>query len=128
MVFLLGIIIISVFLFIPQPIKAETEIVGINSIDDVIMTCFWDNDGFFIGGGTQYNPYSDWLEIGSAGSSEVQEKQVYLKFADIPIIPNKNITSMRLRMYRDRSIEHGDDLNQTIFFNLINNNWNQDNN
>lgn len=119
---MLGITVLSIFLFI-QPIKADTEIVGVHPTDDTAITCWWDrDDGFFIGGGISPSPYYDILYLGF--DRDVLEHQPYLKF-DIPIIPNKTITSMRLRMYRLRSIEHGDDIDQCIFINMVNNNWNQ---
>ena len=54
MVFLLGIIIISVFLF-PQPIKDETETIGVYPLEDNYMSPNWDSDGLLISDGYQSN-------------------------------------------------------------------------
>ena len=123
--FLLGFIVLGMFLFI-QPIKAETETVGIHPTDDNVITCWWDkDDGFFIEGGLSYSPDSEELKLGyDAGTGNVLERQPYLKF-DIPIVANKTITSMRLRIYRLRCIEHSDGIDQCIFINMVNNNWNE---
>ena len=137
-ILLLGIIIISVFLF-PQPIKAETEIEGIVVSDDINVYGLWDKDGFFLGEFTQNpnvypRPYLEEIDIGYYGTSTPDncfvEQQAYLKFVDIPIIPNKNITSIRLRMYHLRSdnIDNDDYIeNPTLklTINLVNNNWSE---
>ena len=46
--FLLGIMVLSMFLFIPQLINAETEIVPIYPEEDVSISGMWDEDGIFL--------------------------------------------------------------------------------
>ena len=128
---MLGVIVMSIFLFI-QPIKAESEIVGITASDDVIVSVFYDIDGFFLGGFNHTwsinNPDYDKLIIGY--SQETSDESItgfvhqypYLKFN----LPNRTeeITSMDLRLeqlYDNPQINIGHNL--TI--NLVNNNWNE---
>ncbi len=123
--FLTGMIIISIFLFI-HPIRAENEILGINPTDDREIQGLWDKDGFFIEGLN----YSSWnftvLRVGWDGITAEQlprEHRIYLKF-NISTKPNKTIISMilRLRVIGDFGDE-GRNYNMTT--NLVANNWNE---
>jgi len=135
---LIGFLMLSMFLF-TQPIKAETEIEGIVVSDDINVYGLWDKDGFFLGEFIQNpnvypKPYLETIRIGYYGTSTpincFVEQQLYLKFVDIPIISNKNITSISLRMYHLRSdnIDSDDYIeNPTLklTINLVNNNWSE---
>ena len=137
-ILLLGIIVLSTFLLI-RPIKAETEIVGIITNDDVMVYGLWDEEGFFLGEyvdnpNLYIEPYHERLIVGYSGTSTpldcFYERQAYLKFNNIPIIPNKNITSIRLRLYHRFSdnIDSDDYIEKPMIkltVNLVNNNWSE---
>ncbi|GAI60898.1 unnamed protein product, partial [marine sediment metagenome] len=97
--FLLGIIVLSMFLFI-HPIKADTEIVPIYTEEDVSITAMWDEDGIFL---HYHNYWENNLYLGGSlyPGGELRTKSItFLKFN----IPNKTlgenefITSMKVRL------------------------------
>jgi len=127
MVFLLGIIIISVFLF-PQPTKAETEIIGVYPLEDNYMSPQWDSDGLLTSDGYQANNGNWYLMVGNSfhPSGSISSKMItYLKF-DIPN-STKEIKSMKLRMYYNYVSNTSFDRPMPVKTELVNNNWSEEN-
>jgi len=125
--FLLGFIVLSMFLFI-QPIKAESETVGIIPTDDVSVSCEWDRDDFFLRGFSS-NPADEDIFFGveNRGGGEYEEHRPYLKY-EIPTIPNKVIVSIELRVYVPPTFFETDITPQfdwNISIDLVANNWNE---
>ena len=127
MVFLLGIIIISVFLF-PQPIKDETETIGVYPLEDNYMSPNWDSDGLLISDGYQSNNGNWYLMVGNSfhSSGAINTLMMtYLKF-DIPN-STKEIKSMKLRMYYNFVQNDSFDRPMPIKTELVSNNWSEEN-
>ncbi len=117
---LTGILLVSMFFLFIQPIKAENEIVPIDSEEDVSISGNWDEDGIFTG---YENHWKYDLFLGDISySGERSNSIIFLKFN----IPNKtlgeyeSITSMKLRLTQKSN--YGS-FEMPIKTELVENNW-----
>ncbi|KKL70819.1 hypothetical protein LCGC14_2101100 [marine sediment metagenome] len=131
-IFLIGIIVLSMFLFV-QPIKAENEIIGIYPVEvvsgayaDLDVYAHWDSDGLLDvesygridGTGLNFQDSYDFTGI--------RKSIIYLQF-DIPN-NTKEIKSIKLRLYEMYYAPNY--LNDTdivpLRVEMVNNSWNYD--
>ncbi len=126
-IFLLGIVILSMFMFI-RPIKAENEIIGVYPLEDNYINPFWDADGLLISDGQQPDNSNWYLMVGNSfhPSGTINRLRItYLKF-DIPN-STKEMKSMKLRMYYNHQQNSSFDRPMPIKTELVSNNWSEEN-